>query len=193
MITAQQIKELRKKTGAGVSDVKRALEESGGDAEKARAALERKLGSSAAKRAGRATSAGLIEAYIHGGRVGSMVEVLCETDFVARNPAFKELAHDIAMHIAAMRPLYLSLDAVPEDVVRAERERAEAEVAALKKPPKISGEIVQGKLAAYFSALSLLDQKFIKDEDKAVRDVVNEAIGKFGENITIGRFTRFEI
>lgn len=190
---AAKIKELREATGAGISDVKKALEEHGEDMEKARAALERKLGGSAVKRAGRETSAGLVEAYIHGGRVGAMVELFCETDFVARNPAFKELAHDLAMHVAAMRPLYLSLDTVPEEVFRAEKERVEEEVGKMGKPAHIAQEIVQGKVEAYLGALSFLDQAFVKDQDKKIRDVVNEAIGKFGENIKIGQFARFEI
>ncbi len=149
MITAQQIKELREKTGAGISDVKRALEESGGDTGKAEVWLERKLGSSAAKRISREIKAGLVEAYIHSnGKIGSMVEVGCETDFVARNPQFKELAHDLAMHIAAMDP-------------------GDSDI--------------------------LLQQSFIKNESKTIGEVLNEAIGKFGENIKIGRFVRFEI
>lgn len=149
MITAEQIKELREKTSAGISDIKQALEESGGDMASALSAIERKLGGSAAKRAGRTTGAGVIDAYIHaGGKIGVLVELLCETDFVARNPEFKELAHDLAMQIAAMAP-----------------ENGDA----------------------------LLDQPFIKDQGKTIKDMVNEAIGKFGENIKIGKFSRIEL
>lgn len=193
-ISAQQIKDLRASTGAGVSDVKRALEESGGDMEKATQWLERKLGSLAGKREGRATGAGIVESYIHSNsRVGVLVELFCETDFVARNPEFKALAHDVALHIAAMRPLYLSLDAVPQGIWAAEKSRFETEVNAMGKTAQIAGEIVSGKLASYFGALALLSQSFVKYQDKTVGDVINEAIGKFGENIKIGRFERFEI
>ncbi len=149
MITTQQIKELREKTGVGISDIKQALEKSGGDSAKAQALIEEWLGSSAGKRLDRETSAGVIDAYIHSNnRIGALVELQCETDFVARNPGFKTMAHDIAMHIAAMAP---------------------ADTAAL------------------------LSQPFIKDERKAVGDLINESIGRFGENIKIGKFARFEL
>lgn len=149
MITAQQIKELRERTGAGISDVKKALEESEGDMDKATAWLERKLGSLAVKRAEKQTKAGIVDAYIHSdGRIGAMAELFCETDFVARNPQFKQLAHDLAMHIAAMNPI---------------------------------------------DASEFLVQSFVKEESKAVGEIINEAIGKFGENIRIGKFIRFEL
>lgn len=194
MISAQSIKELREKTGAGVSDVKRALEEHGGDMAHALAALERKLGADAIKRAGRATQAGLVETYIHSnGKIGAMVEVLCETDFVARTPQFKELAHSIAMHIAAMAPLYLSLDTVPQEIWTREKERIREEADKLNKPSVIFEEIVDGKLKSQFSALSLLTQPFVKDQDKTVIDIVREASGRFGENIKVGRFARFSV
>lgn len=193
-ITADQIRELREKTGAGMSDVKKALEENGGDIEKSFAALLRKLGSSAVKKAGRATGAGLIDAYVHSnGRIGVLVELLCETDFVARNLAFKELAHEIALHIAAMNPLYLSLDTIPAELWQSEKARISEEVKNLGKPTGIMEEIIDGKLKSYFGSLVLLEQAFIKDQDKRVLDIVNESIGKFGENIKIGRFSRIEI
>lgn len=148
-ITAEQIKILREKTGAGISDVKKALEESGGNLAQAQERLERKLGSAAMKKAGREIKAGLVEAYVHSnGRIGVLLEVGCETDFVAKNPQFKEFAHDLAMHIAAMDP--------------------------------------ENKTA-------LLEQPFIKNESKSVGDLLNEAVGRFGENIKIGRFARYEI
>ncbi len=194
MISAQQIKELRERTGAGVSDVKKALEEAGGDMEKAEAVIERKFGASALKRAGRVLGAGVVEAYIHSnGRIGSLVELLCETDFVGRNPEFRALAHDIALHVAAMRPMYASRDAVPADVRDLQKSRFAEEVASLEKPAHIKEEIIDGKLNAYFGALSLLDQPFVKDQDKAVNDMVSEAAGRFGENIKVGRFVRFEV
>ena len=193
-ITVDQIKELREKTGVGISDVKKALEDSGGDIVKAYAWLERKLGSSALKKAGREIKAGLVEAYVHSnGRIGSLVEVGCETDFVARNPQFKEFAHDLVMHIAAMTPLYLSIESVPRDAWQAEKSRFEEEVKKMGKPAAIIKQIVDGKLKTYFGALSFLEQPFVKDQNKKVGDVINEAIGKFGENIKVGRFIRYEI
>ncbi|TSC76755.1 MAG: elongation factor T [Parcubacteria group bacterium Gr01-1014_33] len=194
MISSQQIKELRERTGAGISDVKKALEDAKGDVARAHDLIQRKFGGVAEKKASRETRAGLVDAYIHSnGKIGVLVEISCETDFVARNPAFKELAHDIAMHIAAMRPLYMSLDTVPKDVWQIEKERFEEEVRALGKPAAITGQIVDGKLKAHFGALALLEQPFIKDQDKSVGEMIKEAIGKFGENMKVGRFTRLEI
>lgn len=193
-ISAQLIKELREKTGAGVSDVKKALEEAGGDTATALAIIERKLGGSAGKRAGRDTTAGIVEAYVHSNdRLGVLIELFSETDFVARNPGFKELAHDIALHIAAMRPVYLSLDAVPHDEWAREKARFAKDAASLNKPAHIIEQIIDGKLKAHFGAYSLLEQPFVKDPNKTVRDVLNECIGRFGENIKIGRFVRIEM
>ena len=193
-ISAQLIKELREKTGAGVSDVKKALEEAKGDTAKALEIIERKLGGSAGKRAGRETKAGVVEAYVHSNdRLGVLVELFSETDFVARNEGFKNLAHDIALHIAAMRPMYLSLDAVPREQWEAQRERFAEEAQALNKPANIVEQIIDGKLKAYFGAYSLLEQPFVKDQNKTVGEVLNEAIGRFGENINIGRFVRLEM
>ena len=193
-ISAQEIKDLRERTGAGISDVKKALEESGGDHAKALEWLERKLGGMAAKKSSRETSAGLIDAYIHSnGRVGVLLELYCETDFVARNPAFKVLAHDLSLHIAAMNPLYVSLDAVPKEVWSAEESRIKEEVHGLGKPAEIMAAIIDGKLKAHFGALTLLAQLFVKDQDKTVGEFLNEAIGRFGENIKIGRFVRLEL
>jgi len=163
-ITAAMVKELREKTGAGVMESKRALTEANGDMRRAEALLEEWAGGRIAKRAGRATNQGLIETYVHGGgRIGAMVEVNCETDFVARNEAFRELAHDIAMQIAAMDPQYLSADEIPEGT--------------------------PGRAAD----LALLAMPFIKDPSKSVEDLVREAIRKTGENIQIRRFARFEL
>ena len=194
MVSAKDIKELREKTGAGIADVKKALEESGGDAAKAELWLERKLGSVAVKKASRETKAGVIETYLHSnGRIGSMVELFCETDFVARNHDFKGLAHDLAMHIAAMGPLYVSLDSVPVSAWDAEKIRFEEEVAKMDKPENIKNNIVSGKLKMYFGGLALMSQPFIKEQKHTVGEIVNEAIGRFGENIKVGRFARFEI
>lgn len=194
MISAQQIKELREKTGAGVSDVKKALEESKGDMEGALAFIKRKLGSSAVKRAGRETRAGVVDAYIHSNsRIGALVELFCETDFVARNPDFTALAHDIALHVAAMSPAYLAYDSVPEDILNAEKKRFEDEARETKKSPEIQAAIVDGKLKSHFGALALMEQPFVKDQDKTVGQVVREAIGRFGENIRVGKFVRLEL
>lgn len=193
-ISAQQIKDLREKTGAGVSDVKKALEESGGDMARARAAIERRLGSNAGKRAGRETRAGIVDAYVHSNaRIGAMVELFCETDFVARNPDFTALAHDIALHVAAMSPAYLSYETVPEEIMNAEKRRFEEEARASGKPAAIQAEIVEGKLKAHFGAMALMEQPFVKAQEKTVGRMMAEAIGRFGENIRIGKFVRLEL
>lgn len=194
MITAQHIKELREKTGAGVADVKKALEDAKGDVARALELIRRTFGSIVEKKAGRETGAGVVDAYVHSnGRIGVLVEMLCETDFVSRTAHFKALAHDIALHIAAMRPLYASFDAVPRDVWEAEKRRFEEEAAALGKPSHIVEEIVDGKLKSYFGALTLTEQPFVKDQDRTVGQVLRDAVGQFGENIRIGKFVRFEI
>lgn len=194
MITANQIKELREKTGAGISDVKKVLENNGGDIVKAEAALLRKMGASSVKRAGRETCAGLVDSYLHSnGKIGAMVELFCETDFVARNPGFRELAHDLAMQVAAMSPVYISLDSVPQDVWNSEKSQVAEEVKKMGKSAAVAEQIVDGKLKAHFGAVSLYEQPFVKDQDKTIREAINEAIGKFGENIKVGKFARFEI
>lgn len=193
-ISTAQIKELREKTGAGISDVKKALESGGGDMAKAVAFIERKLGSSAVKKASRETKTGIIEAYVHSNfRIGVLVELFCETDFVGRNPAFKELAHDIAMHIAAMSPFYLSINSVSAEVWQKEKDRIYSEVKKLGKPGHMLEEITEGKLKSYFGEVSLLEQSFVKDQNKTVETIISEAVGKFGENIKVGRFVRLEI
>lgn len=193
-VSAQQIKELRDKTGAGVSDVKRALEESGGDEERAIKLIEQRLGHIAGKKSSRTAGIGIVESYVHSNaRVASLVEVYCETDFVAKSPAFREFAHAVALQVAAMRPLFLTIEDVPKELWEVERMRIVEEVAALGKPSAIQEEIVKGKLHAYFGPLSLMEQAFVKDQDKTVREMLNESIGRFGENIKIGRFVRFEV
>lgn len=193
-ISAELIKKLREKTGGGIADVKKALEESRGDVQRAEELILRKLGMTASKKAERATFAGIVDSYIHtSGKIGTLVELHCETDFVARNPLFKELAHDIAMHVAAMSPLYVSLEAVPSEEWNKEKARFEEEVRVMQKPPHIAAEVVDGKLKSHFAALSLLSQPFVKDQDRTVQDVLSEAAGKFGENLKIGAFMRFEI
>lgn len=194
MISAQLIKELREKTGAGLSDIKKALEEARGNTAQAIEIIERKMGNSAGRRAGKETTAGIVESYVHSNnRLGVLVELFSETDFVARNPGFKELAHDIALHIAAMKPMYLSLDSVPREQWQAQKERFTQDVQTLNKTPDIAAQIIDGKMNAYFGAYCLLEQSFVKDQDKTVREILNESIGRFGENIIIGRFVRLEM
>lgn len=192
MIDAKTVSELRAMTGAGIVECKKALEEANGDVAAAAEALRKKGIVKAAGKADRQTSEGLVYAYVHGnGKVGAMVEVLCETDFVARTEAFKQVCHDVALQIAAMNPLYVSKDQIPAEVVEKEKEIYTAEIAGSGKPPEIVAKIVEGKLAKWRSEICLLDQAFIKDEDKTVEDVVKEAIAKTGENIQIKRFARF--
>ena len=188
------VKKLRDSTGLPFNEIKRALEEAGGDRARAMEVLKAHGVKVAEKKALRTTGQGLVEAYIHSNKkVGVLVELFCETDFVAQNPVFKELAHDLAMHLAAMSPAYLSLESVPEEVWHAEKSRFEEEVSGMNKPAHILAEIIDGKLKAHFGALSLLTQPFVKDQDKTVETIVNEAIGRFGENIKVGRFVRFEL
>jgi len=174
-ISANQVKELRQQSGAGIMECKRALEETSGDLDKAAALLRQQGLTKADKKSGRSASQGLIEPYIHGaGRIGAIIEVNCETDFVARTPDFKDLAHDIAMQVAATSPRYLDADAVPEgDLPQLERE--------------------YGSRAAWVEAVCLMDQPFIKDPKLTVRDLVRDRIAKLGENIVVRRFARFEV
>lgn len=173
-------------------DCKKALVESDGDAEEAVAILRKKGVATAAKKAGRDASEGVIESYIHlGGKVGVLVELKCETDFVAKNDDFKALTKDIAMHIAAASPLYVSREDVPEEVVEKEREIAAGQ--AEGKPPQAIQKIVEGKLDKYFSTICLLEQPFVKNPDQSIRDVLTENVSKLGENLVVGRFSRFQL
>ncbi|MBI2637852.1 MAG: elongation factor Ts [Candidatus Sungbacteria bacterium] len=194
MVTAEHIKILREKSGASINECKKALEEAGGDLAKAEEILSRRLGNMAGKRMGREAKSGIVEAYVHSnGKLGVLVELFAETDFVSRNEGFRELAHDVALHIAASAPQYLTSDTIPEDVLNAARKGFEEEAAKLGKPKNITEQIVEGKIQSYFDQFVLVNQPFVKNPDKKVSDVINEAIGKFGENIKIGRFTRLEI
>ncbi|MFA5134022.1 MAG: translation elongation factor Ts [Patescibacteria group bacterium] len=185
---------LRQMTGAGIVDCKNALEEVGGDLEKAAEALRKKGIAKASKREERETREGVVATYIHSNnKMGVMVELLSETDFVARNEDFKKLASDIAMHIAALNPLYLSPESVPQEVVQKEREIYTQEFAGSGKPQNIIDNIVNGKLQKFFEETCLTKQKFIKDEEMTIDDLVKQKIGVIGENIKIGRFARFEI
>ena len=193
-VTAKMVQELRAKTGAGIMDCKRALTETEGDVEKAVEALRKKGIAAAARKAGRATGEGMIASYIHaGGKLGVLIEVNCETDFVARTEQFQQLVKDISMHIAAANPLYLRREDVPEDVLAKEREIYHAQFLGSGKPEKVIDKIVAGKLEKYFSEVCLYEQAFVKDPDKTIQQLVTEAIAQLGENLIIRRFVRFAL
>ena len=193
-ITSQMVKELRDKTNAGMMDCKRALGETEGDMEKAVDLLRQKGLAVAQKRSERATSEGVVECYIHaGGKLGVMVEVGCETDFVAKTDDFKAFAKDIAMHVAASNPVAVSRDEVPAEMVDREREIYKAQALESGKPENIVDKIVTGKIDKYISEVCLLEQKFVKNPDLSVQDLLNELIAKMGENISVKRFARFQV
>ena len=194
MITASMVKELRTRTGVGMMDCKKALTEANGDMEKAVDILREKGLSKAAKKAGRIAAEGIVGSYIHGnGRIGVLVEVNCETDFVAQTEGFHALVKDIAMQIAAANPLYVSREEVPADVISHEKEVYRQEALNEGKPEKIVDRMVEGRIEKYFKEVCLLDQPFIKDGDKTINDVVLEATVKMGEKVSIRRFTRYEM
>lgn len=194
MSQAETIKRLRAQTGAGMLDVKEALDASGGDAEKALDALRKKGLKIAAKKQDRSTNEGLIEAYIHGtGKVGVLLSLACETDFVARNDEFKELAHNIALHIAAAGPQYVSADQVPEDVVAKEKEIFAEQMKGEDKPAEVLEKIIEGKLSKFYEQTCLVNQKFVKDDAKTINDLITEATAKLGEKIEVNEFSRFEL
>ena len=193
-ISADLVKRLRDDTGAGMMDCKRALQDSNGDMDKARELLREKGLAGHEKRKGRAANQGLVEAYIHGeGRVGVLVEVNSETDFVARTPEFKELAHEIALQIAAADPRWVSRDEVPEDIVAGERKIYEEQARSTGKPENVIERIVDGKLEAFYKQTVLVDQPYIRDPDRAVKDLVTDVAAKVGENVVIRRFARFQL
>jgi elongation factor Ts len=192
--SAAAVKQLRDKTGAGMMDCKTALEEAGGDLEKAVDVLRKKGLAQAAKRAGRIAKDGIIGHYVHlGGKVAVLVEVNCETDFVARTPEFQTLAKEIAMHIAAASPLYVKREDVPADVLEKEREIYRAQFAASGKPANVIEKIVEGKLESYYSQVCLLDQPSVRDPNVTIKQMVTGATAKTGENVTITRFVRFKL
>lgn len=190
-ISVEDIKKLRDLTGAGMMKAKEALEASEGDMDKAVQYLRERGEASAAKKSDREARAGVVEAYVHGGRIGVLVEVNCETDFVARTDDFKEFARDIAMHVAAANPEFLNAEAVPAEVVEKEREIYRKEVEG--KPAEIIEKIVDGKLAKYYEQVCLVNQPFVKDPDKSVGQLTTDLIAKLGENIVIRRFVRYEL
>ncbi|MEY2519060.1 MAG: elongation factor Ts [Verrucomicrobiota bacterium] len=184
------VRQLREKTNAGIMDCKRALAESGGDLEKAEAALRTKGIASAGKKASRATKEGIVASYIHlQGKVGVLVEVNCETDFVAKNENFREFVKDITLHIAAAHPLYVNREEVPAKVIESEKAIYEAQVKG--KPENVISKIVEGKLDKFYSTVCLMEQGFIKNPDQTVKELVATKIAELGENIVIRRFTRY--
>ncbi len=193
-ISAQQVKELREATGAGVLECRKALQQAGGDFEKAVAILREKGLSAAAKKAGREAHDGLIELYSHGGgRVGVMVEVNCETDFVARTERFRTFAHDLALHIAASSPRYLDVTDVPAEEVENERSIARNRALAEGKPEKILDKIIEGRVEKFYQEACLLRQPFVKDESVTIADLLKQTISAIGENIIIRRFARWQL
>jgi elongation factor Ts len=193
-ITTQMVKELREAAGAGVMEAKKALEATNGDFDAAIEILRTKGAERAEERSDRAAKEGLIEMYAHpGNRVGVMLEINSETDFVARNESFQVLAHDLALHIAAMAPIYVTQEDVPSDVVEKMTEQLKAEALSEGKPEAIVGKIIKGKMRKYFEESCLLEQPFVKDEDVLVKDLITEAIRTTGENIIVRRFARYEL
>jgi elongation factor Ts len=193
-ITSTMVKELRDKTGAGIMDCKEALKVSIGDFEKAIDYLRKKGMSAATKRSSKAAKDGVIASYIHmGGRIGVLVEVNCETDFVAKTDDFQLLAKDLTMHVAAANPLYVKAEDIPSDIIEREKEIYKSQALAEKKPEKIWDKIIEGKLKKYYEDVCLLNQKFIKDTDITVEILLNNMIAKTGENIVIRRFVRFQL
>jgi elongation factor Ts len=193
-ISAKDVKELRERTGAGMMECKAALEETGGDQEKAIDILRAKGAAKAAKRSAREASEGAVGSYIHmGGRIGVLVEINCETDFVARNEEFQRLVRDIALHIAAASPVAVSREDVPADEVERERSVYREQMRESGKPEKIWDKIVEGKLEKYFQEVVLLEQPFVKDPDITVGQLVTQAGAKTGENIVVRRFTRYAL
>ena len=193
-ITAEQVRALREATGAGMMDCKRALADADGDAARATEILREKGLASVAKRAGRAANMGVIESYIHFNHsVGVLVEVNCETDFVANTDEFRDLARDISLHIASAGPLYVSREEVPADVVEAERKIYETQARELGKPENVLANIVEGKLKAFYGDTVLLDQPFVKDDAKTVQQLLDEIGAKVGEKVAVRRFARFKL
>lgn len=194
MSTLEDIKKLRARTNVGISDCKKALEASNGDLDKAAEWLREKGIAAAAKKADRIAAEGLVQSYIHmGGKIGVLVEVNCETDFASRNENFVELCKNIAMHIAAAKPLYITESEVPADVIEHEKEIIKAQALNEGKPANIVDRMVDGRIKKYYKEICLLNQEYVKDSDKTITDVINEAILSIGEKISVRRFVRFEM
>ncbi len=192
--TIEKIKQLREETAAGMMDVKRALDESDGDVEGARRVLRERGQAIAAKKSARETHEGLIEAYVHfNGRVGVLIEVNCETDFVARTPEFKEFARNVALHVASMSPLTVSPEDIPQEALDEERTIAESQAAEMGKPKEITTRIVEGRMKKFVNEKALLTQPYVKEPDKIVGELLQETIQRVGENIVVRRFVRYEL
>ncbi len=193
-VSTKLIAELRARTGAGMMDCKKALEEAGGDIEKAAEILRSRGAAKADKRAGRSASEGLIEAYVHfNGKVAVLVEINCETDFVARTDDFRQLAKDVALHIASAKPIAVRVEDLPVEVVEREKRIYEAQVAEEKKPDAVKAKIVEGRLKKFYEESVLLEQKFVKDDSRTVGDLVKQLAANTGENVQVRRFARFEL
>jgi len=193
-VSAQLVKELRERTGAGFSDCRAALVEAGGDIEQAINILRKKGQAAAAKKAQRTTSEGLVGCYIHaGGKIGVLVEINCESDFVARTDDFQRLCHDVAMHVAALDPRFLRREEVTQEILDREREIYGEQAKATGKPPAVIEKIVSGKMEKFYEENCLCEQHFIKDEAVTIKELVDQAIAKLGENIAIRRFSRFKV
>lgn len=194
MVTASMVKELRERTGAGMLDCKKALEKTGGDIEKAIDLLREKGLAAAAKKAGRITAEGMVGSYIHmGGRIGVLIEVNCETDFVAKTEGFKDFVKNMAMQVAASKPLYVSRDEVPANVLEKEKQILRQQAINEGKPENIVDKIVEGRIEKFFKEACLLEQPYIRDPEVSVQQVLTETIAKIGENISIRRFARYEM
>ncbi len=191
-ISAEQVKQLRQKTDAGLMECKKALVEAGGDLEQAVTILRKRGQATAEKKAGRTTSEGLIGSYIHGGKIGVLIEVNCETDFVAKTPQFQELVKDLAMQVAASSPRFVRREDVPEEVLAKEREILKSQAESSGKPPQVIEKIIEGKLGKFYSESVLLEQPFIKNAETTVQQHVTQKISVLKENIQVRRFSRFE-
>jgi elongation factor Ts len=192
-ISASMVKDLRERTGAGMMDCKKALSESGGDFAKAEEYLRKKGISRAEAKGARVAAEGLVGTYVHGGKIGVLVEVNCETDFVARNEDFQALVKEIAMQVAAANPKYVKREEIPADVLEKEKEIHRHQLREAKKPENIWDKIIQGKIEKYYETVCLIDQVWIKDDKKKIKELLTEKVAKIGENITIRRFARFEV
>ncbi len=192
--TIEKIKQLREETAAGMMDVKRALEETDGDVDGARKVLRERGQAIAAKKSSREATEGLIDAYIHfNGRVGVLVEVNCETDFVARTPEFKEFARNVALHVASMRPIVVAPEDIPAETREEERQVVDKQVAEMGKPENIQAQIVEGRMRKWESEQALLTQPYVKETDKTVGDLLQDTVQRVGENVVIRRFVRYEL
>jgi len=194
MVTIEQIKQLREETGVSPTEIKKALEEAKGDIEKAKDVLRVWGKATAVKKTDRQAKQGIVETYIHpNSKTGVLLDIRCESDFVAKSPDFKNLAHEVCLQIAAMKPLFMSESDIPEDILEAEIKIYKQQIKESKKPENIAKQILEGKLKKYKDEICLLNQPWIKDEEKTIKNLVEEAVAKIGENIEIKRFTRYEI